>query len=127
MNDTIDRLHEEEDAMISMKGVQCSEKWYLYSGYSTHMTVQKDWFVKISRAMNNKVKLAYGITLMANGIGGILITRKDGGHSLIKGVLYILGIKCNLLIIGQLLEKGYKIHMENKRLYIFLCKWSFGP
>lgn len=31
-----------------------------------------------------------------------------------KDVLYILGIKCNLLIIGKFLERKYKIHMENK-------------
>lgn len=44
--------------------------------------------------------------------------RWDVVHSLIKDVLYISGIQCNLLSIGQLLEKGYKIHMENKALRV---------
>lgn len=35
-------------------------------------------------------------------------------------MFYILGIKCNLLSIGQLLEKGYKIHMEDKALRIMV-------
>lgn len=40
----------------------------------------------------------------------------NGIHSLIKDVFYIPIIKCNLLSIFQLHEKGYKIHMENKAI-----------
>ncbi|XP_050919446.1 uncharacterized protein LOC127136990 [Lathyrus oleraceus] len=118
LNDTDDRLHEEEDAIMSMKGVQFSEDWYLDSGCSTHMTGRKDWFVKTNHAMKNKVKFSNDTTLMVDSIGDVLIMRKDDGHSLIKDVLYISGIKCNLISIGQLLEKGYKIHMENKGLCV---------
>lgn len=32
--------------------------------------------------------------------------------------MYILGIKCNLLIIEQMIKKGYKIHMKNKTIYV---------
>lgn len=42
----------------------------------------------------------------------------DGGNSLIKDVLYIPIIKCNILSIFQLLDKDYKIHMETKMLHI---------
>lgn len=59
---------------------------------------------------------------MVDGIGDVLIMRRDGGHSLIKDVLYILGIKCNLLSIGQLLEKDYKTHMENKGFHVLDAK-----
>lgn len=41
---------------------------------------------------------------------------------MIKDILYISGIKCNLLSIGQFLEKGYKIHMENKGLRVLDAK-----
>lgn len=68
--------------------------------------------------MKNKVKFKDDTTLAHDWIDGVLIMRRDDGHSLIKDVLYILGIKCNLLIIGQFLEKGYKIHMENKGLCV---------
>ncbi|XP_050877954.1 uncharacterized protein LOC127081781 [Lathyrus oleraceus] len=106
LNDTVDRLREEEDIMMSMKGVQCSEDWYLDLGCSTHMTGRKDWFVKINRAMKNKLKFMGDTTLMIDGISDVLIMRRDGGHSLIKYVFYISGIKCNLLSIGQFLETG---------------------
>lgn len=33
-------------------------------------------------------------------------------------MIYIPGIKCNILRIGQLFERNYKIHMENKVLSV---------
>ena len=51
-------------------------------------------------------------------MGDVLIMKKDGNNSLIKYMLYIPRIKCNLLSIGQLLEKNYIILIENKILRI---------
>ncbi|XP_050884870.1 uncharacterized protein LOC127087999 [Lathyrus oleraceus] len=118
LNDIINRVHKKEDAMMSLKGVHCSEEWYLDSGCLTHMTGRKDWFVKINRAMKNKVKFADDTILMVDEIDDVLIMIRDDGYSLIKDVWYILRIKCNLLSIFQFLEKGYKIHMENKGLHV---------
>ncbi|XP_058755971.1 uncharacterized protein LOC131629192 [Vicia villosa] len=99
-------------------GVQGSDEWYLDYGFPTHMTCRKDLFVEINQATKNKVKVADDTTLVADGVNDVLIMRRDGGPSLIKDVIYILGIKCNLLSIGQLLEKDYIIRMENKILRI---------
>ncbi|XP_050919064.1 uncharacterized protein LOC127136560 [Lathyrus oleraceus] len=77
-----------------------------------------DWFVTINRSMKNKVNFTDDTNLVANGIDDVLIKKRDGRYSLIKDVFYIPGIRCNLLIIGQFLEKGYKIHIENKALHV---------
>lgn len=66
--------------------------------------------------MKNKVKFVGDTTLTTKGINDVSIKRIDVKHSLIKDVLCISEIKCNLLSIGQLLEKGCNIHMENKTL-----------
>ncbi|GAU24164.1 hypothetical protein TSUD_83990 [Trifolium subterraneum] len=58
-------------------------------------------------------------TMAAKGMGDVSIKRKDGKYSMISNVLYLPGIKCNLLSIGQLLEKDYKIVMEHKLLNVF--------
>lgn len=50
--------------------------------------------------MKNKVKFKDDTTLATDGISDVLIMRMDDGHSLIKDVLYIIRIKCNLLSIG---------------------------
>lgn len=72
--------------------------------------------------MKNKVKFDDDTTLVVDGINDVFIMRRNDGHSLIKDVLYILRIKCNFLSIGQLLEKGYKIHMENMRMHVLDAK-----
>ncbi|XP_058732918.1 uncharacterized protein LOC131604499 [Vicia villosa] len=74
--------------------------------------------VKINRATKNKVKFAEDTTLEADGVSDVLIMKRDCGHSLIKDVLFIPGIKCNLLSIGELLKKNYTIRIENKSLRV---------
>lgn len=79
------RLHEEESNMVTMKEeIQCNKQWYLEFERSTHMTVMKDSFVTINSSIKNNVKFADDITLAADGIGDVLIIRRDGGYSLIK-------------------------------------------
>ena len=64
------------------------------------MTGRKDWFVKINHTTKNKVKFADDSTLAAEGIGDVAIRKKDGGSALISDVLYIPGMKSNLLSVG---------------------------
>jgi hypothetical protein len=98
------------------------DKWYLDTGCSTHMTGRKDWFVNLTSTQNNNVRFADDSTVAVKGVGDVSIKRKDGKLSLISNVLYIPGMKCNLLSIGQLLEKDYKIVMEKKLLNVFDTK-----
>jgi transposase InsO family protein len=86
------------------------------------MTGRRDWFTTLKNTQNNNVKFADDSTLAVKGIGDVSIKRKDGKHSVISNVLYIPGMKCNLLSIGQLLEKNYKIVMENRLLNVFDIK-----
>lgn len=57
------------------------------SACSSHMTSRKDWFVNIKSSMKNMVKFENGNTLAAEGIGDVLIMRKDGKRSLVSNVL----------------------------------------
>lgn len=68
--------------------------------------------------MKNNVVFADDNIFVAEAIGNISINMKNGEYSFIKYVLYISGIKCNLLSIGHFLERNYKIHMENKVLKV---------
>jgi len=52
------------------------------------------------------------------GKGKILIHLKDGRHEFISNVYYVLDMKNNILNLGQLLEKGYDIHMKDSSLSI---------
>ncbi|GAU47720.1 hypothetical protein TSUD_285070 [Trifolium subterraneum] len=96
-----------------------SDKWYLDSGCSTHMSGRKEWFTSLRSTQNSQVRFANNSTMAAKGMSDVSIKRKDGKYSMISNVLYIPGIKCNFLSIGQLLEKDYKIVMEHKLLNVF--------
>ncbi|KAI5412927.1 hypothetical protein KIW84_057522 [Lathyrus oleraceus] len=68
--------------------------------------------------MKNMVKFANDNTLAVEGVGDVLIMRKDGKRSVISYVLYIPGMKSNLLNIGQLVEKNYKVSIEYKMMRV---------
>ena len=94
------------------------DQWYLDSGCSSHMSGRKDWFVNIKPSMKNMVKFANDNTLAAEGVGDVLIMRKDGKRSVISNVLYIPGMKSNLLSIEQLVEKNYKVSIDDKMMRV---------
>jgi hypothetical protein len=50
--------------------------------------------------LKNKVKFANDSTLIEKGVGDVSIKGKNGVQSVIIGVIYIPGMKCNLLSIG---------------------------
>ncbi|XP_050876974.1 uncharacterized protein LOC127080718 [Lathyrus oleraceus] len=114
-----EKTHSDRSALVTVRDeVQGRDEWYLDSGCSTHMTGRKDWFVQINQVAKIKVKFADDTTLSAEGVRDILIGKRNPGHSRIKDVLYIPEIKCKLLSIGQLLERGYKIRLEDKILRV---------
>jgi hypothetical protein len=82
------------------------------------MSGRKDWFINLNPSMKNMVKFANDNTLAAEGIGDVMIMRKDGKRLVISNVLYILGIKSNLLSIGLYVEKNYKVTVEDKMMRV---------
>ena len=55
----------------------------------------------------------------AEGIGNILIQRKDGKTTFIENVLYVPEMRCNLMNVGQLVEKGFFVSMKDGMLELF--------
>ena len=68
--------------------------------------------------MKNTVKFANDNTLAVEGIGDVMIIRKDGKRSIISNVLYISDMKSNLLSIRQLVEKNYKVSIKDKMMRV---------
>ena len=56
---------------------------------------------------------------MAEGMGKFVIRRKNSKASMIEEVLFVLGMKCNLMGIGQLIEKGFLVVMKESDLQLF--------
>lgn len=96
-----------------------SKIWFIDSGCSNHIICRKAWLVDFEESKKINVKLVDNSLLQAKGIGNIVIQRSNDVKALIKDVLYVLGMKCNLLSVGQLVEKGFLVVMKDGALELF--------
>ncbi|KHN42350.1 Retrovirus-related Pol polyprotein from transposon TNT 1-94, partial [Glycine soja] len=86
-----------------------NEEWYLDSGCSNHMTAHREWLTSFDNSKKTSIKLADNRKLAAEGIGNIVIRGNDGKRVIIEKVLYVPEMNCNLMSIGQLVEKGFSV------------------
>lgn len=77
------------------------------------------WLVDFDSSNKSKVKLVGNSSLQAEGIGDMVIQRSNGRKAMIKDVLYVPGMKCNLLSVRQLVEKGFSVIMKDGALELF--------
>ena len=75
-------------------------------------------FVELNESVNENVSFGDDSKIPVKGKGSILICLKDGRHQFISNVYYVPNMKNNILSLGQLLEKGYDIHMNDCSLSI---------
>ena len=97
--------------MVTMSSKEDCSSWYLDTEYSNHMTGNRDWLVDFNPNVTTSVRFADNSTILAEGIGKVMITRKNGETTYMHSVLYVPSMKNNLLSLGQLLEKGFTMAM----------------
>ena len=106
--------------MVTTADEMCTiDEWYLDTGCSTHMTGHKEWLVNFDASKKNKIKFADGRAMLAEGVGNVMIKMPNGTQYCISSVFYVPGLESNLLSLGQLVEKGHKVIMEDKKLKLF--------
>jgi len=102
---------DEEDRMFTASCFSTksgSECWLIDSGITNHMTYDKTLFKDLRPTKVSKVRIGNGSYIPAKGKGTILISTTSGIKT-ISDVLYVPDIDQNLLSVGQLLEKGFKV------------------
>ena len=75
-------------------------------------------FVDLDESVSCNVSFGDNSNSPVKGKGKISIRLKDGRHEFISNVYYVPTMKNNILSLGQLLEKGYDIHMKDSSLSI---------
>jgi len=95
------------------------EKRYLGSECSNHMSAHRQWLTNFDSSKKTSIKLADSRKLASEESGNIVIKSNNGGKIIIEDVLYVPYIKCNLMSIDQLVEKGFLVTMDGDSLKLF--------
>jgi hypothetical protein len=83
------------------------DTWHIDSCASSHMTYNKALFESINYSDRRDVEVGNGTLLASMGIGTVVITLQDGKSVQLQDVLYVPALKCHLISVGKLIQKGY--------------------
>ncbi|XP_017416523.1 uncharacterized protein LOC108327317 [Vigna angularis] len=110
---------EEEDLFVvsCFATARSTESWLIDSGCTNHMINDQELFKYLDATYNTNVRIGNRAKITVKGKGTIAI-KGCTGLKLITNVLYVLKIDQNLLSVGQLLEKDYKVLFEDKTCMI---------
>ena len=101
-----------------MESSEESEAWYIDSRCSTHMTSQEDLFTKINDKYYAKVIFDDASVFEVKGKRTIAISSLHGKKKLIEESLLTPTLKKGLLYVGHMMEKNYKLVLDNKEFLI---------
>ena len=111
--------------MASVSPTECnniqespSDIWYLDSRCSNHMIGNLNLFSSLDNSVQIDVTLGNNVQVTVLGKGTISILTKQGEHKYMLDVYHVEGLKHNLLSIGQLIQKGYRVYMEDNHCVI---------
>eukprot|EP01018_Ginkgo_biloba_P039433 Gb_15074 [translate_table: standard] len=93
--------------------------WFVDSGCSDHMTENHDLIVKLDESMRSHVKFGDDKEVDVMGKGTLAMKTKQGETTYIHDILHVPKLQPNLLSVGQLIAKNYKVVFEDNCCTIF--------
>eukprot|EP00253_Pinus_taeda_P025918 PITA_25918 len=87
--------------------------WFLDSGCSNHMTGNIAMFANLDEDVKSEVTTGTDTKIAVKGKGRVSIRARNGEQMIVPDVYYVPGLKCNLLSIGQLIDKGYNVFFKD--------------
>ena len=94
--------------------------WYIDSGASRHMTGARDMFTEISETgLELEIVLGDDTMVRAVGRGTVRFDRESMQPMLLRDVLYVPGLKKNLVSVSAIEDRGFGIYVLDGKVYIF--------
>ncbi|GBN13319.1 Retrovirus-related Pol polyprotein from transposon TNT 1-94 [Araneus ventricosus] len=102
----------------------CENIWILDSGASCHMAKDSVWFEKILPERKDIYLAGKDLKIICEGFGTVkakTVSTKYGNplNITIENVSYVPQLRCNLLSVICLMDKGYKIKSDNNCVLIY--------
>lgn len=108
---------------VFLSGQFCKEDWYIDSGASVHLTVNREWLTEESEPDNIKeIAVANNMKVPVECAGNVDITTVVGRSEYsvtIKDALCVPQLTTNLLSVSQLIKKGNRVVFETKGCRIY--------
>ena len=84
--------------------------WYLESGASFHMTSNKDLFCNLEeKDLQMHIEMGDDGRYNATGLGTVTFQRELGSPFTLRDVMYVSGLKKNLVSISMLEDRAYDV------------------
>ena len=91
----------------------------LDSGFSNHMIGNKNLVANLDASVKTEVKLGTDKIVDVDGKGVINILTKQGEPKTKSEVYYVSGLKQNLISVGQLTQKRYRVIFQGQECVIY--------
>jgi hypothetical protein len=96
-----------------------SSVWYIDNGVSHHMTGVREHLTDLTQIGDLEVVLGDDQVVKAVGSGTISSQREYLPPMLLREVLYVLGLKKNLVSVFSIEERGYEVLSRDGKVLIF--------
>ncbi|KAG8482734.1 hypothetical protein CXB51_024185 [Gossypium anomalum] len=120
--DVVEDYNDDELLVASVNDSKVSKEWILNSGYTFHMSPNRDWFTTYEIVSEGVVLMGNNASCKIAGVGTIKVKMFDGVVRTLSDVRHVPELKRNLILLSTLDSKGYRYIAENGVLKI-----SKGP
>lgn len=94
-------------------------QWYMDTGFSNHLTGNKQWLINFDSRKRTKIRCVEDKYLDTEEMGNVNVRLKNDKTVMIKDVWYVLGMRNNLMSVGQLIEKCFSVTMKDNLLKLY--------
>jgi hypothetical protein len=95
------------------------DTWYIDSGASCHMTAVREHLTDLTQCGDAEVVLGDDREVKVDGCGTVSFRRESLPPMTLIVVLYVLGLKKNLVSVSTIEEKGYEVLFRDGKVLLF--------
>ena len=104
-----------DNCALAVKAQNNKDVWYVDSGFSTHMTRDRNKFVSLKEKKDRTMSFGNDGSSNVIGSGTIILGSKD---ALAKNVLLVENMNHNLLSVGKMCDQGHTILFNSTKCEI---------